>query len=186
MQGADTFALAGTKWDTQFLEDSSLRDLVLEYYDREHVSLERYVSFLGVDSDICRDIVQESFLRLHEHLLANGDRTNLRAWLYRVAHNLSRNGQTASHVSKTSPMTALVGVAEPVARTVSPEQMLLQQERQACLKRAIDDLSPAQKECLLLRAQGFKYREIADILSLSVSTAAEIVGRALERLKKAV
>jgi RNA polymerase sigma-70 factor, ECF subfamily len=78
-----------------YLEDISPRRLVLEHYDRESQALHRYLLFLGLDPETAQEIVQESFLKLHQHLLANGDRTNLRAWLFRVAHNLGRNAQTA-------------------------------------------------------------------------------------------
>jgi len=47
-------------------------------------------------------------------------------------------------------------------------------------------LSAAQKDCLILRAQGLKYREIADVLKLSVSTVAENVQRGLDRLKESM
>lgn len=184
MRQADLFALQDTKWDTGFLEDSSLRQLVLEHYDRERTPLLRYVSFLGIEAQSCEDIVQESFLRLHEHLLAEGDRSNLRAWLFRVAHNLSRNRQTGSHSGKTDSLSELAGNAEPVAGTPSPEHLLLEDERQTVLRRAVELLSPAQKQCLALRAQGFKYRQIAEVLQLSVSTVAESVQRSLEQLRK--
>src|SRR3954452_9655267 len=109
MEQGNLLALPRTAWEAKYLEDTSLRRLVLEYYDREHLAIRRYLSFLSVNPETARDIVQESFLKLHEHLLANGDRTNLRAWLYRVAHNLARNAQMASHWVRTDSLD--VGVA---------------------------------------------------------------------------
>src|SRR5579875_535876 len=86
MQRADSLALPAAAWSSEYLEDTSLRRLVMEHYDQEHVSLLRYLNCLGLDADSAREVVQESFLKLHEHLLRGGDRTNLRSWLYRVAH----------------------------------------------------------------------------------------------------
>jgi RNA polymerase sigma-70 factor (ECF subfamily) len=54
------------------------------------------------------------------------------------------------------------------------------------LRRAMAELSTAQKECLLLRAEGLKYREIAEVLSVSVSTVGKNVQRGLERLKEII
>ena len=184
MEHADLIALPGTKWDTRFLEDSSLRQLILEYYDRERTALLRYVSFLGVDPATAEDVVQESFLRLHEHLLGEGDRSNLRAWLFRVAHNLSRNRQTATYVNKTDSLSELTGTADPIAVSGSPEQVLLESEQALNFRRAVDQLSAAQRQCLVLRSQGFKYRQIADVLQLSLSTVAENVQRGMEQLRK--
>ncbi|MGH9609896.1 MAG: sigma factor-like helix-turn-helix DNA-binding protein [Bryobacteraceae bacterium] len=45
-------------------------------------------------------------------------------------------------------------------------------------------MSAAQRECLVLRAQGFKYREIAEVLNVSASTVGENIQRGLARLKE--
>jgi RNA polymerase sigma-70 factor, ECF subfamily len=185
MERGNLLVLPRTAWEAKYLEDTSLRRLVLEHYDREHVAIRRYLLFLRVDSETAREIVQETFLKLHEHLLADGDRTSLRAWLYRVAHNLARNTQIAFHSSKTDPLPA-----EPPAgatpTSASPEQELLAQERTVRLRRAMDELSAAQRQCLVLRAEGLKYREIAEVLSISVSTVGENVQRGLEKLKEII
>ncbi len=186
MEQADILALPSRRWEAEYLEDTSLRRLTLEHYDREHVSIRRYLSFLGVDQEAGRDIVQETFLRLHEHLLKGGNRENLRGWLYRVAHNLARNAQAASHTSKTDALPDVKLGGEIAATEVSAEEDLLSAERAARVREAMGQLSPAQKECLVLRAQGLKYREIANVLNLSVSTVGENVKRGLERLKELI
>jgi RNA polymerase sigma-70 factor, ECF subfamily len=185
MEQGNLLALSRTTWETKYLEDPSLRRLVLEYYDREHVAIRRYLFFLSVNAETAQEIVQESFLKLHQHLLANGDRTNLRAWLYRVAHNLGRNAQMAFHSVKTDSLD-VEAARQACATAPSPEEELLEQERRTRLRRAMDDLSTAQKECLVLRAEGLKYREIAEVLNVSVSTVGENVQRGLEKLKEMI
>lgn len=185
MEQTETLPLPAT-WEAEYLEDTSPRRLVFEYYDREHVSIRRYLSFLGVDIETNREIVQESFLKLHQHLLAGGDRTNLRAWLYRVAHNLARNSQTSARASRTDLLPDFTQARELVAHAPSAEEELLSAERSRRLQEGLNRLSNAQKECLVLRTQGLKYREIAEILNLSVSTVAENVQRGLEKLKELV
>ena len=70
-------------------ESMEHRKLLLDLYDREQVPLRRYLMFLGVRPEAGEEFVQEAFLRLHQHLQSGGERTNLRAWLYRVVHNLA-------------------------------------------------------------------------------------------------
>ena len=182
MDRGNLLALPSRAWEAEYLEDTSPRRLVLEYYDREHVSIRRYLIALGADVETAREIVQETFLRLHEHVLADGDRTNLRAWLFRVAHNLARNAQQAFRSSRTEPLVDSVAAAEASAAS-SPEQDLLAEERLQQLRQAMDQLTIAQRDCIVLRSEGLKYREIAQILDLSVSTVGENIQRGLETLK---
>ena len=186
MEQADFFPLPSTTWETQYLEDVKLRRLVLELYDREHVAIRRYLLFLGVDVETGREIVQETFLKLHQHLLDGGDQSNLRAWLYRVAHNLARNWQNSFRASKTDFLSDATITDNLPASVTSAEDKLLAAERTKCFREALKQLSPAQRECLTLRAQGMKYREIAEVLNLSISTVGENIGRGLEKLKELV
>jgi RNA polymerase sigma-70 factor (ECF subfamily) len=173
----------GTSWNADVVGQTADSRLILELYDSEQVSLRRYLIWLGLDSETAEETVQESFLKLHQHLLAKGDRAHLRAWLYRVAHNVARNTQLAFRTSKTS---ALDTVADPPSRVASAEEELLEHEKAARLRASMDRLTGPQRNCLVLRSQGLKYREIAEALGLSVSTVAENVQRGLERLKENV
>jgi RNA polymerase sigma-70 factor (ECF subfamily) len=158
--------------------------VVLDQYHREQAPLRRYLVFLGIDADTAEEIVQETFLRLHGHIRAGGNRANLRAWLYRVAHNLARNEQTSARNRLCGPMNdeALLSGAS-IENGRSPEWLFLNRERDEKLRFAIGALSAPQRECLVLRAQGMKYREIAAVLDLSISAVAENVQRGLEKLK---
>jgi RNA polymerase sigma-70 factor, ECF subfamily len=184
MDRTDSLPMPGSAWTADYLEDTSPRRMVLEHYDRESVPLRRYLLFLGADPETAQEIVQESFLKLHQHLIAGGDRTNLRAWLYRVAHNLARNTQTAFRATKTDALPDLTIAGDLRSSAASVEDELLAKERSTRMRDAIDRLTPAQKDCLVLRAQGFKYREIAGVLNLSVSTVGENVQRGLQKLKE--
>ncbi len=184
MEEADFLSLPSAAWETKYLEDVKVRRLVLEWYDREHVAIRRYLSLLGVEAETSRETVQETFLKLHQHLLNGGDQANLRAWLYRVAHNLARNGQSSFRASKTDFLSDFTIAGDLPANAVSAEDRLLAAERIKRFREALDQLSVAQRECLALRAQGMKYREIAKTLNLSVSTVGENIGRGLEKLKE--
>jgi RNA polymerase sigma-70 factor (ECF subfamily) len=184
MNRTEVLTFPATAWEPEYLEDIALRNLILEHYDRENVAIQRYLIFLGVKAEDAQEIVQESFLKLHEHLLARGDRTNLRAWLYRVAHNLARNAQSAYRSSRTDSLPDATVTGDLPAVEISAEDALLADEQMRRLRQAMEQLTPAQKDALLLRTQGLKYREIADVLSLSVSTVGENIQRGLERLKE--
>ena len=186
MEQVDALSLPAATWETEFLEDTSLRRIVLDLYDRDHLGLRRYVAFLGADQETAKEIVQESFLRMHQHLLSGGDRSNLRAWLYRVAHNLVRNAQTSARTNRIEYLPDLPASGEMRDSAISAEDELLATERNKRFRAALDQLSPVQRDCLALRTRGLKYREIGEVLSLSVSTVGEHVQRGLEKLKELI
>jgi len=184
MTSAKALSFEKAVWDVEAVEDTSRSKLVLELYDREHLPLRRYLIWLGVDPSTAEETVQESFLRLHQHLLSRGDRSNLRAWLYRVAHNFARNVQSSSRASKTTYLADLSPEIDPRVTSDSAEQDLLVREQERRLRSAMAELSVAQRNCLVLRSQGLKYREISEALDLSISTVAENIARGLGNLKE--
>ncbi|MFL6414658.1 MAG: RNA polymerase sigma factor [Bryobacteraceae bacterium] len=182
MEEADVLSLPAATWEREFLEDTSLRRIVLDLYDRDHLGLRRYVLFLGADSETAQELVQESYLRVHQHLLSGGDRSNLRAWLYRVAHNLVRNSQMRTSRTEYLPDVSVSG--ELRDQSISAEDEMLAKERNTRFTAALEALSPIQRDCLALRTRGLKYREIGEVLNLSVSTVGEHVQKGLEKLKE--
>jgi RNA polymerase sigma-70 factor, ECF subfamily len=168
-------------------DDLPVDDIVLQHYDREHLPLRRYLKLTGVDESTAQEIVQETFLRLYRHLRGNGDRTNLRAWCYRVAQNLARNELTSARQKRWSPLDEDTLKEVMPSAAVSLESQLLVREREQRLRDAITNvLSVAERESLVLRAQGLRYREIAEVLDVAISTAAENVQRALDKLKESL
>jgi RNA polymerase sigma-70 factor (ECF subfamily) len=180
---SESMAISGLA-GAEYLEDTSSLRLVLDWYDREYAPLVRYVCFLNVNPETAKEIVHDTFIKLHEHLQNGGDTTNLRAWLYRVAHNLARNSQAAASARKTSSFEDTTTVLEHAESRQSAEEKLIETERLTSLRAAMSRLPDAQRQALVLRSQGLKYREIAQALGLSISTVAENVQRGMEALKK--
>jgi len=52
------------------------------------------------------------------------------------------------------------------------------------LRQAVAKLTPQQRECLRLRASGLRYREIAEVLGIGISSVGELVQRATARLRE--
>ena len=154
MRQAELVAMPARGWHSDPLDDVAQR-LTLEHYDREALPLRRYLIFLGLPGHIAEELVHEAFIRLHEHLLGRGDSTNVRAWLYRVAHNLGRNAQSASQSRKTDPLSDPTGAPLDLpSNDASVEEQLLTRERELRLQHALSLLTPAQRDALLLRGRG--------------------------------
>jgi RNA polymerase sigma-70 factor, ECF subfamily len=146
--------------------------------------LRRYVMSLGLSSEDADEVAQETFLRLHSHLLAQGRVENLRGWIFRVAQNLAHDQRRRSSTRAAGSLDESAEAQHAVDAQAGPEQQLLQDERTARLHQAMQALPARQQQCLRLRAEGLRYREIAEALGVGVSTVAEAIHQALTRLGK--
>lgn len=139
----------------------------------------RYLVCLGLSNDEAQDVVQDAFLSLHRHLSAGGSGENIRSWLFRVAHNHARNHQASYHRRFADPLEPDTSLLLDEA---TPERALLEKEKFQRLSAAIRTLANSERECLLLRASGLRYREIGEVLGVATSTVADTVERAIKKL----
>jgi RNA polymerase sigma-70 factor, ECF subfamily len=140
----------------------------------------RYLVCLGLSGDEAQDVVQDAFLLLHRHLTAGGSQENIRGWLFRVAHNQARNRQNRYDRRFREPMES-AGV-DSAADEATPERAVLEKERFQQLGKAMRLLTAPERECLLLRASGLRYREIGEVLGIATSTVSDTVDRAIKKL----
>jgi RNA polymerase sigma-70 factor (ECF subfamily) len=139
----------------------------------------RYLACLGLSSDEAQDIVQDAFLSLHRHLASGGSRENIRSWLFRVAHNGGRNRQHSYDRRFGQPLDPGL---DSTSGEGTPERVVLEKEKFHRLEEAIRLLTESERECLLLRAGGLRYREIGEVLDLPTSTVSDTVDRAIKKL----
>jgi RNA polymerase sigma-70 factor, ECF subfamily len=139
----------------------------------------RYLVCLGLSSDEAQDVVQDAFVSLQRHLGSGSTQENIRGWLFRVAHNQARNRQTSYHRRFSQPLD---GDMDFLADEATPEQAVLEKEKFRRLATAIRLLTEPERECLLLRAGGLRYREIGEVLGMATSTVADTVERAIKKL----
>jgi RNA polymerase sigma-70 factor, ECF subfamily len=148
-------------------------------YQELRKPLLRYLACLGMPSDEAQDVVQDAFVRLQGHLSAGGSQENLRSWLFRVAHNEARNRQNRYDRRFSRPLDSEI---EAIPDEASPERAVLEKEKFRQLGSAVRLLTDAERECLLLRAGGLRYREIGEILGIPRSTVGDTVERAIKKL----
>jgi RNA polymerase sigma-70 factor (ECF subfamily) len=139
----------------------------------------RYMVCLGLSTDEAQDAVQDAFLSLHRHLATGGSQENIRSWVFRVAHNSARNRQSSYDRRFTEPLDLETDTMQDHS---TPERAVLEKETVRELGKAIRQLTEAERECLLLRAEGLRYREIGEVLAISTSTVGETVSRAIKKL----
>jgi RNA polymerase sigma-70 factor (ECF subfamily) len=155
---------------------------VVELFDELRERMLRYLLSLGLGVAECEEIVQESFLALFLHLRKGRPRNNLRSWLFRVAHNLAlKNRQSSHREARYLAECRFVTINS----TVNPEDEFSQSQTQRRLQAIYRALPERSQRCLSLRAEGFTYREISDILDISLGAVAISLARSLARMAEA-
>jgi RNA polymerase sigma-70 factor, ECF subfamily len=139
----------------------------------------RYLVCLGLSMDEAQDVVQDAFLGLHRHVSGGGSQENVRGWLFRVAHNQARNRQNSYHRRFSEPLDPEI---DSLLDEATPERVVLEKEKFRRMAKAIGSLTDCERECLLLRAGGLRYREIGDVLDIPTSTVGDTVDRAIKKL----
>lgn len=139
----------------------------------------RFLVCLGLSVDEAQDVVQDAFLSLQQHLAAGASQENIRSWLFRVAHNRARNRQKSYERRCSEPLDR---EADTMVHEATPERAVLEKEKFLRLRSAVRLLSEPERECLLLRAGGLRYREIAEVLEMATSTVSDTVERAIKKL----
>ena len=154
---------------------------VTHAFEESRDDVYRYMLTLGLAPPHAQDAAQEVFLRLYVALRKGEAIRNPRGWLFRVAHNLGLDWRAKE---RTEPLEAST---EALLRDLHPpaDAGLIERERMKQIGDAWKTLSPQQRQCLYLRAEGLKYAEIGETLGISISTVREFLTRAIARLQKA-
>jgi RNA polymerase sigma-70 factor (ECF subfamily) len=130
-------------------------------------------------------VLQEVFLSLFQHLDRGKPRDNLRGWLFRVAHNLGLKRRYRDRRDNESRAPAGAG-DRAIDPQPSPEDRAANRQTHQHLLAAIDALPEQDRRCLFLRAEGFRYREIAGIMGVSLGGVSLSLSRSLARIARTI
>jgi len=170
---------------TESAASVSIEEEVMELFTEMHNPIFRHLLWLNLQADQAEDVVQETFLRLYQHLSRpNASRQNLRGWVWRVAHNFGLNlCMSASRRSSRKELNLediSTWLADP---RPDPEQVLLQTQDDLRISAGIESLNERDRLCMALRADGMGYREIASVLGIGRSTVADTLVRVASFLR---
>ncbi|MFZ1009165.1 MAG: sigma-70 family RNA polymerase sigma factor [Candidatus Sulfotelmatobacter sp.] len=165
---------------------SAIEDEVIELFDELRDRLLRYLLYLGLSAHDGEDVIQESFLLLFQHLQRGKLRENLRGWVFRVGHNLALKRRTANNRALQNLLEFDSEVSNQCRdRSPNPEEQLAASQRQRHLLAVVSALPERDRQCLYLRAEGLRYREIAQALGISLGSVAASMARSMARLGRA-
>ena len=153
--------------------------LFSELFEREFSRLFRYLDRLSGEPDLAADLAQEAFIRLYQR---GSMPERPIPWLVTVAMNLFRNVRT----SQVRRARLLAGAG--MEMTVADPPVLPDHDAEndsVRVRNALDALTERERELLLLRAEGYSYRDLAGALQLHESSIGTLLARAKQAFRKA-
>lgn len=162
----------------------SLEDEVVSLFDELRVPVMRYLMWSHVPSADAEEIVQEVFLLLFQRLQKGKWSENPAGWVFRAAHNylLKHRDRQRREAETLTASDEANSLADGAAGT---DVVLEAAQRQRHLLAVVRALPEQDQHCLHLRAEGLKYREIAEVLGISLGAVANSLQSSIARIARA-
>ncbi len=164
-------------------------------YDRYHARA--FAIALGVvrNRDDALDVVQDAFVRVHEHLATFQGDASFYTWLYRILMNLAidhvrrkNRAPRAEYDDTREQVDAGEGVyILPRLIESDPERAVSRRELVEGIQRGLDELPDHHRAVILLReVDGLTYEEMAEILEVPKGTIMSRLFHARRRMQLAL
>ena len=181
----DNLPFPTTATGTPVSGQSPVEQEVIALFDEFRDPVFRYTLSFGVSMHDGEEVTQEVFLALFRHFKLGKSQRNLRSWIFRVAHNLALKRRSA--VQRTRDLIELNWQIVERQRdpSPSPEDQVASDQKQERLLAIFRVLPEEDQHCLRLRSEGLRYREIAEVLGMSLGAVSISLTRSLGRLLRA-
>jgi RNA polymerase sigma-70 factor (ECF subfamily) len=162
----------------------ALEELIYRY---DKMVLRLAMKYTG-DSDDAKDIYQEVFIRVYKSLASFQFKSEFSTWLFRIASNVcisfKRKYSKQNLVSLNDEDNSGYISTIPEDDVLSPDNLVVNSEYRNKINEALNTLSPNQKMSFLLKHyEGYKIREIAEMMNCKEGTIKKYLFDAVRRLK---
>jgi RNA polymerase sigma-70 factor (ECF subfamily) len=161
----------------QRYDSKALAEIFDAYYDRIY----SYICRRMGSPSLAEDLAGEVFLRLLEAIkTGRGPRSNLLAWLYRVAHNLIVDHYRRQSKTATQPLEEWL-----VSWPDNPTEHLEIEATQEQLRVAVGRLTADQQQVIILKfVEGLSNAQVGMILGKPEGAIKSLQHRALAALRR--
>jgi RNA polymerase sigma factor (sigma-70 family) len=153
---------------------ASFHERFVELFDSHFPRIFRYLNRLSGDRELAKDVAQETFVKLYRRgFLPDSPE----AWLISVAMNLFRNAAStrARRLRILTPERGERVLGDPPP---SPDQGAEAEDSRRRVRAVLDRMPERERQILLLRAEGYTYRDVAAALQLNESSIGVLLARA--------
>jgi RNA polymerase sigma-70 factor, ECF subfamily len=165
-------------------------DDFMEQVERYRDEFYRYTLRTLWDSGMADDVFSSAVLAAWENQHKFTPGTNFRAWMYRIITNKCyvanrHTGRTPAPIDDVPESAFLVLSDDRGYYDVLERPNEVMEECGEEVHRAMANLSPSQRKCLLLRGvEKFSYKEIAEIMDIPVGTVMTHLSRGRAKMRK--
>lgn len=155
-------------------------ELIFSAFFKSNVkTLRNYLYFKFGNEEQANDITQEAFIKLWENC-SSVPQEKAKSYLYTVANNTTLNQIAHQKVVLNYAKNNLYSDVT----NLSPEFLIEEKQFKKKLEKAISNLTEGQRTAFLLnRIEGKKYKEIAEMLNISVKAVEKRIHGALASLR---
>ena len=162
-----------------------------EIYEEFHPKILNYLARLMGPNE-AEDTAQVVFAKVSRGLDSFKGQSKLSTWIYRIATNTAIDklrSPAHRHASGQIPLedsTAVENNTSRITRSQTPiDQKIIRKEMGDCVREYVDRLPPDHRTVLVLsELEGFKNKEIADILMITLENVKVRLHRARARMKQ--
>ena len=150
-------------------------------YHHFYKKLLQFGFVLTRQKEVAEELVEDVFIKFWKNKNSVENIRNLKVYLYTATKNTCLNYLSSkANENITRPFDA---INIEIAGTLSPDQILIYRETYTKIKTTIETLPPRCKMIFkLIREDGLKYKEVAEILNLSLSTVETQMTIAIRRI----
>lgn len=153
-------------------------------FKRHYKPLCRRVNSMLNDEEATEDVVQQLFIKIWESRETLQTPDSVAAYLFTAARNRALN-YIKSQSRKSNNEVPLTNLHDEADNRM--EEQMDAKELQKALYAAIDSLPEKRREVFILsRFEGKSYKEIAEIMQISIKTVEAQMGKALSTLREFV
>jgi RNA polymerase sigma factor (sigma-70 family) len=165
----------------------SADERVTEYFKEHAGAVTRVLAsrFKTRPSEDAEEAVRDAFLRLHAEIKAGTTIERPDAWVFTTAKRLMLD-RIRKDKSEETVLTGYARFVGELDESPTGEEMLLERDRTNAFERALSELTDLQRQCLRLRGDGLKLREIGALVGLDLRRVAEQIAKAIAHLEKQV
>ena len=154
--------------------------MVRRYESRIYSAVYRIIG----NKDEAEDVVQDTFVKLHQNLDKFRSHSSFASWIFRIAHNCCMDKLRIKQRRKLFQMWSFdpqstqedgdegMNVASQAADPgLNPSEQLQATEQERLIERSLRSLPESQRTVVVLHdIEGFSYQEIAEIVGAGIGT----------------